>query len=137
VGLGDGTTALKQIVELEQLTRGTRWRTYGLVWPTRVATAAGKLDLAEAFLHGSEHASAWDAAARPGARALLAEARGEPDQASALFREAAERWDEYGSVVEQAYALLGLGRCGDAKASRAGEAIFASIGASPVVAQAA
>ena len=52
-------------------------------------------------------------------------------------REAAERWDEYGSIVERAYALLGLGRCGDAKALREGEAIFERLGASPVVAQAA
>jgi hypothetical protein len=68
---------------------------------------------------------------------MLAEARRERDEASILFRDAAERWDEYGSVVERAYALLGIGRCGDAKALREGEAIFASLGASPVVAQAA
>ena len=68
---------------------------------------------------------------------MLAEARGNAVEASALFRDAVEQWDEYGSVVERGYALLGLGRCGDAKASREGEAIFASLGASPVVARAA
>jgi len=68
---------------------------------------------------------------------MLAEAEGRTDEAVGLYREAVERWDEYGSVVERAYALLGLGRCGDAKALRDGEAIFASLGASPVVARAA
>jgi hypothetical protein len=59
------------------------------------------------------------------------------DEAAELYQEAAELWERYGSVVEQAYALLGLGRCGDAKALREGQAMFAGLGASPVVAQAA
>ena len=41
---------------------------------------------------------------------------GSSEEAAELYREAAERWRRFGSVVEQAYALLGLGRCGDAKA---------------------
>jgi len=135
---GNYRTALQHVVELEEVTRETSgWRSYCLVWPARIATAAGELQLAESFLHGTEDESTWNVCARLTARAMLAEARGERDEAAALFREAAERWDEYGSVVERAYALLGLGRCGDAKALRDGEAIFASLGASPVVAQAA
>ena len=58
-------------------------------------------------------------------------------EAGELYRRAAERWADFGSVVEQAYALLGLGRCGDAQALREGEAIFARLGASPVLAEAA
>jgi hypothetical protein len=111
--------------------------TYCLVWPARIATAAGELQLAEAFLEGTEDASAWNTCARLTALAMLAEARGNAVEASVLFREAAERWDEYGSIVERGYALLGVGRCGDAKALREGEAIFSKLGASPVVAQAA
>ena len=68
---------------------------------------------------------------------MLREARGLADEASTLYAEAAERWGEYGSVVERAYAVLGLGRCGNAKALREGQAIFAGLGASPVLAQAA
>jgi len=135
----DATAALQFVTELEQLTgvASPWWRSLCLVWPVRVAVAAGELELAEAFLDAPENASAWDACARPAARAMLAEARGTPDEASGLFRVAAERWGDYGSVVEQAYALLGLGRCGDGKALRKGQAVFASLGASPVVAQAA
>jgi len=135
----DDRLALDYVSELEERTRGTEigWRSLCLAWPTRVAVAAGELALAEAFLEGSQHASAWDAAARPGARASLAAAQGNADEAAALYAEAAERWAAYGSVVEQAYALLGLGRCGDAKAAQEGNAIFSKLGASPVVAQAA
>jgi hypothetical protein len=135
---GDDRTALEHVAELEELTRETSgWRSYCLVWPARIATAAGELQLAEAFLEGTEDASAWNTCARLTALAMLAEARGNAVEASVLFREAAERWGEYGSTVERAYALLGLGRCGDAKALREGEAIFSKLGASPVVAQAA
>ena len=135
---GNDRTALQHVVELEEVTRETSgWRSYCLVWPARIATAAGELQLAESFLDGTDDESNWNVCARLTARAMLAEARGDAGEASALFRDAAERWDEYGSVVEQAYALLGLGRCGDAKALREGESIFASFGASPVVAQAA
>ena len=59
-------------------------------------------------------------------------------EAAGRYAEAAGRWAEYGSVVEQAYALLGLGRVvSDAKALREGQSIFDDLGASPVVAQAA
>ena len=113
------------------------WRSVCLTWPVRVAAAAGELERAEAFLEGSEHVSAWDACARPAALAALAEARGRPDEAAALYREAPTRWGEYGSVVERGYALLGLGRCGDAAALREGQAVFAGLVASPVLAKAA
>jgi class 3 adenylate cyclase/tetratricopeptide (TPR) repeat protein len=136
--LGDDAQALEHVAELEVLTRGhPTWRDYCLVWPTRIAIAAGELGLVEAFLDDKEYDAAWNRCARLTARAMLAEAEGRTDEAAGLYREAVERWDEYGSVVERAYALLGLGRCGDAKALRDGEAIFASLGASPVAAQAA
>jgi len=135
---GDQRAALELVEELERLTRsGFAWRGHGLLWPSRIAVAAGRTDLAEAFLDSAVEASAWDACTRLAGNALFAEARSQTDQAVALYRDAAERWDAFGSVVEQAYALLGAGRCGDANGLRDGEAIFAGLGASPVVAKAA
>lgn len=133
------TTALECVTELERLTRvgSPTWRSLCLVWPVRAAVAAGELELAKAFLDGSEHESAWDGCARPAAHATIAEGQERLDEAAALYRKAAERWGEYGSTVQRAYALLGLGRCDDAKALREGQAIFAGLGASPVVARAA
>ena len=135
---GDLEDALGLIRELVELASGKGWRSACLAWPVRIAAAIGELDLAAAFLDGSEHDSAWDRAARPGAQAVLAEARGATDQAALLYAEAAERWEAYGSVVERAYTLMGLARvAGDAKAQREGEAIFSELGAAPVAARAA
>jgi len=130
--------ALELVREIEEKTRKeVGWRSASLTWPARIATASGWFELLDLFLEGSEQASAWDSCARPAALAGLAEARGRVEEAGELYRRAAERWAEFGSVVEQAYALLGLGRCGDAQALREGEAIFARLGASPVLAEAA
>jgi hypothetical protein len=135
---GDAARAVALVEELDELTRrvGT-FRDFCLAWPARIAIAAGRPDLVEAFLDGSEFDSAWSRSVRPTALAMLAEARGETGRATELYRDAAERWEAYGSVVEQAYALLGLGRCGDAAAFVEGEAILARLGAVPLVAKAA
>jgi hypothetical protein len=45
------------------------------------------------------------------ARAVLAEAQGAFDHAAAEYSDVAERWAEYGFVLEQAHALHGAGRC--------------------------
>ena len=135
---GDQERALDRVRELEQLTPGSAaWRGYGLLSPSRIALAAGELGLAEAFLADAGDESAWNRCTKLSGSAQLSEARGELDEARARYREAAEHWDQLGSVVEQAYALIGAGHCGDGDAARAGEAIFARLGASPVLARAA
>ena len=135
---GERDRALGYLSELDAASMGlVTWRSYCLAEPLRIAVAAGEIELAESFLEGSRHTSAFYSAARPGAEAAIAESRGSIDVAAELYREAAERWDEYGSIVEQAYALLGLGRCGEGQAARDAEAIFGHLGARPVLAQAA
>ena len=64
-------------------------------------------------------------------RALLAEARGDYEEAAAAYREAEAGWREWGSVFLRAYALHGLGRCGDEEAAREAAAIFERLGAAP------
>jgi len=135
---GERDRALGYVSELDVASKGlVTWRSLCLVEPLRIAVAAGEIELAESFLEGSRHTSAFHSAARPGAEAAIAESRGSTDAAAGLYREAAERWDEYGSDVEQAYALLGLGRCGDGQAARDAEAIFGRLGARPVLSRAA
>jgi tetratricopeptide (TPR) repeat protein len=134
----DEGRALSFVEELDEATdRSAPYRDHCLVWPSRIAIALGAEHLAESFLDDEEYDAAWNRCARLTARAMLAEARGEAAEASGLYREAGTRWEAYGSIVEQAYALLGLGRCGDAKALVDGEAIFARLGAAPVLAKAA
>jgi len=86
-------------------------------------------------------ASSVDEHAQVSARAQLAEARGDRETAAGLYREAAERWEQFGYVPEHAYALLGQGRClhalGDPAApgplTEAHE-LFASMGYKPALA---
>ena len=76
------------------------------------------------------------------ARAVLAEAAGDIAEASALYAEAADRWEAFGNVPELAFALLGHGRCLVALArpspevplARARE-LFASMGYKPALAE--
>ena len=105
----------------------------------RICVAAGELPLAQSLVRGiagdgdipvSLHATTTG-------RAILADAHGQTEEAAALYRAAAAGWDEWGSVPERAYALLGLGRCGDEAAAREATAIFERLGARPVLARAA
>jgi class 3 adenylate cyclase/tetratricopeptide (TPR) repeat protein len=135
---GDQAMALAAVAELEETTRAMpMWRSHCLAWPARIAVALGKIELAQAFLDGAEQPAAWDRSVRPAMRAALAEARGNLGEAAALYREAAERFAAWESVVERGYALLGCGRCGDAMALREGQMIFERLGAAPVLARAA
>jgi hypothetical protein len=77
------------------------------------------------------------------ARGVLAEGAGDAAEASALYAEAAERWEEFGNVPEHAYALLGQGRCLTTLGKPAAEAplngarqLFASMGYGPALAEA-
>jgi class 3 adenylate cyclase/tetratricopeptide (TPR) repeat protein len=136
--VGETERVLQYLADLDEATKGlVTFRSFCLAEPFRIAVAAGAIDLATSFLGDSQHTSAFDSAARAGAEALVAEAQGSTEVAARLFREAATRWNEYGSVVEQGYSLLGLGRCGDGDAVLEANAIFERLGARPVLARAA
>jgi tetratricopeptide (TPR) repeat protein len=74
-------------------------------------------------------------------RAIQAERAGEHAEAAALYADAADRWEQFTEVIEQAHALLGQGRClvaaGDPGADRPlrqARAFFDDMGAHPRVA---
>jgi hypothetical protein len=59
------------------------------------------------------------------------------EEAAALHGQAAEGWRNFGSVVEEAHALLGRGRClGTVADLESAKATFRSLGARPRVAEA-
>ena len=69
-------------------------------------------------------------------RAIQAERAGEHAGAAALYADAADRWEQFTEVIEQAHALLGQGRClaavGDPGADsplRQARALFDQMGA--------
>ena len=75
------------------------------------------------------------------ARAILLECAGDFEQASDLYRAAADGWRDFGFPFEEAFALLGLGRC-DLRLGRRpsdplhqARAIFARLGARPRLAE--
>ena len=73
--------------------------------------------------------------------ASLAEARGELDTAAAGYRDAAQRWQQFGTTPEHAHALLGHGRCLTAlgqptqatQALRHARAIYQTLHAAPAL----
>jgi class 3 adenylate cyclase/tetratricopeptide (TPR) repeat protein len=135
---GELEQARAHVIELEELTRDSpAWRGYCLAWPARIAAAAGRPELIDAFLSGANEAPGWNTCARRSALAVLAETRGRVEEAATFYREAIDAWTAWGSLVERGYALLGVGRLGDASALREGQSIFAGLGAAPVAARAA
>ena len=80
--------------------------------------------------------------ARLTAQAVLAEAGGNLHEAAGLYEQVAERWTQYGHLLERGLGLLGAGRClvrlnrpqavpklEDARTS------FAALGARPLLAE--
>ncbi|MDP9255346.1 MAG: AAA family ATPase [Actinomycetota bacterium] len=75
-------------------------------------------------------------------RAIQAERAGEHAQAAALYADAADRWEQFTEMIEEAHALLGQGRCltavddpGADLPLRQARALFAQMGARPRVDQ--
>ena len=89
---------------------------------TRGALAIAELVLARQLAEGVEPTLPLYAHSLASARAQLAEAQGEHARAADLFADAAEGWRGFGAGLEEAYAVLGQGRClaavGDPAAGR-------------------
>jgi class 3 adenylate cyclase/tetratricopeptide (TPR) repeat protein len=109
---GNQSAAVRLIEELEEVTRGRAvFRARHLPEALRVCVAAGALRLGESLLETSGHAAARHRHSVLTGRAVLTEARGREEEASALYAEAAERWADYGYAFERGQAALGAGRC--------------------------
>jgi hypothetical protein len=141
-GLGEDERAAALLAEIEA-TPGARanWG-YAIHLPTMVRSALGIGDreLAERLVDGVEPRYPYAEQALVAANAALAEARGDL-QAADAYAEAADRWERFGVVPEQAFALLGQGRClvGLARPTEAvhvldqAREIFDSLGAEPAL----
>jgi hypothetical protein len=71
-------------------------------------------------------------------QALLAEARGEREDAGRLYTEAVRRWTEHPFLLERGLCLLGVARAtGDDAATREAGEIFRSLGARALESEAA
>jgi class 3 adenylate cyclase/tetratricopeptide (TPR) repeat protein len=77
----------------------------------RAALALGQSDLAERLAGHVKHPYPHTEHALVAASAALTESRGALRSAADSYADAADRWERFGVVPEQAFALLGQGRC--------------------------
>jgi hypothetical protein len=77
----------------------------------RAALAMGAPALAERLAAGIVTTTPYDLHAAVAAKASIAEAGGDLETALEGYADAAQRWERFGVVPEQAFSLLGRGRC--------------------------
>jgi hypothetical protein len=134
--------ACSLLAEAESL-RGARGSPYfvrQLAAMVRTALAGGNANLAAQLATGGEVRSPLDEHARIAAQAQIAETGGDLAEASWLYADAADRWQQFGNIPERAYALLGQSRCLIALADltveqtlRQAAELFSSIGYRPAL----
>jgi hypothetical protein len=109
---GNPATTVRLIEEIEEITRDRPvFRSRHLPETLRVCVASNAIRLAELLLDGNVHRAARHEYSVLAGRAVLTEAQAQPDEASALYAEASERWKNYGFPLEHGQAALGAGRC--------------------------
>jgi class 3 adenylate cyclase/tetratricopeptide (TPR) repeat protein len=111
--LGQSEAALALLAELESFPGARADASYFVSLPMMVRTAlgAGDAELAERLVTGFERPCPYAEHALIAANAALAEAREDWQEAAEAYADAADRWEGFGVVPEQAFALLGQGRC--------------------------
>jgi tetratricopeptide (TPR) repeat protein len=96
----------------------------------RVVVRHGAFDLAERMVRTDERAAPRTRHVGVTVQAILAEARGDSDEAARHYAEAVRRWTEYPFVLEHGLCLLGLSQAtGDPALAEEARAIFRSLGA--------
>jgi class 3 adenylate cyclase/tetratricopeptide (TPR) repeat protein len=135
---GNGSRAIEHVREFDDATRNgpTEYRELQSPEVIRVCLANGEIELAAAILRDRPVFFTRTQDAVLTGRAALAEARGDTEDALALFRDAVAAWEEYGAPFERAHALAGaarclegLGRSEDAASARTtARSVFASLG---------
>jgi class 3 adenylate cyclase/tetratricopeptide (TPR) repeat protein len=141
--VGESAVAEGFIEELEQQTDGRpSWRAHYLPDVVRVLFSLGQFERAEELLASVRHVPLTrDQHSVVTAGALVGEAKGDLEDALRLFRDATQRWDDYGHVFEHAQALAGTGRCLLALGQTAegsqwlqgAREIFVGLGAAPLI----
>jgi tetratricopeptide (TPR) repeat protein len=124
--------ALKLVEEVELATRDRADWTRLLHAPIclRISVAAGAVSVGEPLLDRPNARGARLEPALVAGHAIVAENRGEIDEAGKLYADAAKRWENYEFPFEQAHALLGHWRCtGDEGSLREAHAILERLGA--------
>jgi len=107
----DAAAKLLTDVEAAPDSRETHYYAAYLPAMARAALTTGNPELAERLAAGVELRTPLAEHALVAVRAALAEAHGDHKTAADGYAQAAERWQRFGVIPEQAYSLLGQGRC--------------------------
>jgi class 3 adenylate cyclase/tetratricopeptide (TPR) repeat protein len=112
-GLGQQESAAALLTEVEAYPGARDSGQYPALLPAlvRIALGIGEPELADRLASGLEPRFPYADHAVAAANAALTEARGDLQAAADAYSDAADRWDRFGVVPEQAFALLGQGRC--------------------------
>jgi class 3 adenylate cyclase/tetratricopeptide (TPR) repeat protein len=112
-GHHDLAGAARLVLELEEVTRGRPgwYRAHYLPDVIEICVAAGDVSLPERLTRDMPVHAARHKLSLLTVEAILAEARGDLEEASRTYAEAADRWRAFGSVPARGRALLGAGRC--------------------------
>jgi ATP/maltotriose-dependent transcriptional regulator MalT len=142
---GQDDRAAALLMEIEAAPGAREILYYAILLPAmvRAALGIGDPELAQRLAAGVGSRYPYAEHALVAANAALAEARGDLQVASEAYSEAADRWERFGVVTEQAFALLGHGRCllGLARPTEAAPVlhrareIFERLGAAPALAE--
>jgi hypothetical protein len=144
-GLGQGEVAATLLTEIESYPGARDNQNYLALLPAMVRTALGIGEpvLAERLVGGIEPRTPYAEHALVATDAALTEARGDLQSATDAYADAAGRWERFGVIPEQGFALLGQGRCllGLSRSSEAEDVlgrareIFDALGAAPALAE--
>ncbi len=112
-GIGQPKAALALLTELDAYPGARENPNYADLLPAlvRASLASGDAVLAERLARGLQPRNAYAEHALVAVNAALTEARGDLQAAADSYLDAADRWERFGVVPEQAFALLGRGRC--------------------------
>jgi len=141
--VGDQTGAVGFVSRLADMTeQRPSWWAWFLPSAIRILAAAGELGMAEErLIDEAEVGAARDKNSALTAKAILLEAQGQIEEARDLYQEAAQRWADYGFMLEEGQANLGLARSlialGDREAAtdplHKARVIFERLGAVPLI----
>ena len=144
--LGDHAAAAALLSELVAIPDSRESPYYAVYLPTMVRTALtiANPQLAHQLTTGLQPRHPLAENALITVNASLAEARGELDTAADGYRDAAQRWQQFGATPEHAHALLGHGRCLTAlgqhtqatQVLHGARAIYQTLNAAPALAEA-
>jgi tetratricopeptide (TPR) repeat protein len=109
---GNGKAAVDALLEIEQMASETTDLIVSFAEQLpRIACQAGDVDLARRLVDRNPALAGRPENIVITGRALIAEAEDRHDTALLAYREATERWVEYGSIPEQGQSLVDQGRC--------------------------